>query len=314
MDGSDLPTAEALLVSGEDSLLATALPETYVVHMPTMPTITNVLDDASGFFVRQKAQYLQNLTSYEFRNKYKVYLKPPEMSGTPREAELKALEPNFYVFDAEETSECCHRQCCHPFHALQIRLFPPGQTNVMNQQVWFDRPFRCTCLFEFLCCGTILNPQTMIIYDNYGAKFATLLQSRRNCSCSRWIDIHEGHQEVHAPGAFNHVMSIEMPFCACGPNCCCQSVELKVRTGSSKISPIIGRVANIWPGCGAKSFCSKADNFVMEFPKELLLGHKLALLGSAFFLDYLVFESHGNKNGRHSGLNGRGPETLLMVR
>ena len=102
MEGSDLPTAEAHLVSD------TVVPETYVIQMPTMPTITNVLDDASGFFVRQKPQYLQNLTSYEFRNKYKVYLKPPEMTGTPRETELKALEPNFYVFDAEETSECCH--------------------------------------------------------------------------------------------------------------------------------------------------------------------------------------------------------------
>eukprot|EP00945_MAST-04E_sp_MAST-4E-sp1_P003701 g3701.t1 len=262
---ADLPVAQARMARPEEVLLANSCPNTYVIQMPSLPNITEVLQESSGFFVRQKPQYLQNITSYEFRNKYKVYLKPEWIKSHPRDAELRALEPDYYVFDAEETSACCDRQLCHPYHALQIRLFPPGQNDVMSQQ---------------LC---------------------------------RWLDIHEGHQVGHAPGAPNHVMSIELPCFQCGPNVFCQSVELKVRSGSSKSGPVIGRVANIWPGCGVKGCCSKADNFVMEFPKELLLGHKLALLGSAFFLDYLAFESHVNKNGGRSGMSGA-PPLAGMVR
>ena len=310
---ADLPVAQARMARPEEVLLANSCPNTYVIQMPSLPNITEVLQESSGFFVRQKPQYLQNITSYEFRNKYKVYLKPEWIKSHPRDAELRALEPDYYVFDAEETSACCDRQLCHPYHALQIRLFPPGQNDVMSQQLWFDREFKCSLPIECCCWGTIISPQKMVIYDNYGQKFATLLQSRRDCSCSRWLDIHEGHQVGHAPGAPNHVMSIELSCFQCGPNVFCQSVELKVRSGSSKSGPVIGRVANIWPGCGVKGCCSKADNFVMEFPKELLLGHKLALLGSAFFLDYLAFESHVNKNGGRSGMSGA-PPLAGMVR
>ena len=103
------------------------------------------------------------------------------------------------------------------------------------------------------------------------------------------------------------------PFSAAVQVLCRESVELRILTGDGgEGSTTIGRLANMWAGFNAKGLCSKADNYTVEYPKQLLVGHKMALLGSAI-LDYMFFESRETKNDE-SGYRYGAPAEAAMIR
>ena len=156
----------------------------------------------------------------------------------------------------------------------------------------------------------------MWVKDINGNTFSTIMQTRRNMSCSTWLDIYDGFVSEEQTGSSAHALSIERPCLQFGPNCICDTVEFPIHTGDGVGKDIaVGRLANVWPGCNAKGCLTKADNYTMEFPKEMLVGHKLALLGSALLIDYMFFEqSSNNNNNNHSTYYGGGPMSIEMSR
>ena len=217
----------------------------------------------------------------------------------PTDAEIRDL--NSYIFDADEDSECFARLCCHPWHAFRQHLTSrqDGQRVAM-----FERPFECTCCLELFCCGCIMNPQKMYVRDVAGGTFATVVQTRRNMSCAKWMDVYEGHMEGPDTGGKRHVMSIEMPCCYFKPNCICTEVVQKVWSRDREQQ--IGRIANIFPGMNVRGCCTKVSNFSVEYPPNLLVGHKLALMGATMLGEYMYFEQRGS-NKNNGGGGSRGP-------
>ena len=93
----------------------------------------------------------------------------------------------------------------------------------------------------------------MFVRDINGGTFNSIFQSRRNCSCSDYIDIYEGEVNDPVVGGPNHVYTIEKPCCplgqAFGPNCCCKEVQFPVHTGDGgEGSQTVARIANLFPG------------------------------------------------------------------
>ena len=93
----------------------------------------------------------------------------------------------------------------------------------------------------------------MFVRDINGGTFNSIFQSRRNCSCSDYIDIYEGEVNDPVVGGPNHVYTIEKPCCPLGqvfgPNCCCKEVQFPVHTGDGgEGSQTVARIANLFPG------------------------------------------------------------------
>ena len=58
-----------------------------------------------------------------------------------------------------------------------------------------------------------------------------------------------------------------------------------------------------------KGLCTKADNYVVEFPPSMLVGHKVALLGAALLIDYRYFEEPDDNNNNDFGATAQGDMT-----
>ena len=72
-DGKDLDIPPVLPVP---QAVAVAAPVVVAVPM-VLPAGLQVLADADGFYIRQKAQWLEEFTGYEKKNKYQVRGMPP---------------------------------------------------------------------------------------------------------------------------------------------------------------------------------------------------------------------------------------------
>ena len=241
------------------------LPLAYAVALPELPSALQLLESSSGFFIREKANWFEEITGWELGNKYKIYWRPQDYPiPNPTESDLRALASN-HVFDAIEESDTCSRQCCGPARAFNMHVY---DTRTRQEIFFFDRPFNCTLPCECFCCGCILAPQTLVVRDVNGNAFSTVMQSRRNCSCSTWLDIYDGEISDAAVGGASHMFSVEKFCCQLGPNCICPSVELAIKTGDGgEGSRTIGRLSNMWAGFNAKGLCSRADNYSVEFDR-----------------------------------------------
>lgn len=278
------------------------IPTAYVVALPAIPTSATILEQSSGVFMRQRINIADLLMDTQGLqgNRYKIYWRPHGYAKSdPTDAEIRDL--NSYIFDADEDSECFARLCCHPWHGFRQHLTSrqDGQRVAM-----FERPFECTCCLELFCCGCIMNPQKMYVRDVAGGTFATVVQTRRNMTCAKWMDVYEGHMEGPDTGGKRHVMSIEMPCCYFKPNCICTEVVQKVWSRDRELQ--IGRIANIFPGMNVRGCCTKVSNFSVEYPPNLLVGHKLALMGATMLGEYMYFEQRGS-NKNNGGGGSRGP-------
>ena len=267
-----------------------------MVALPAIPTSATILEQSSGVFMRQRINIADLLMDTQGLqgNRYKIYWRPHGYTkNAPTDAEIRDL--NAYIFDADEESECCARLCCHPWHAFKQHL--TSKTDGQRVAV-FERPCECTIPCEYFCCGCILNPQKMFVRDVAGGTFATIVQTRRNCSCARWMDVYEGAVDGAQTGSKRHVMSIEMPCCYFTPNCICREVVQKVYSRDSKEQ--IGNIRNIFPGM-VRGCCGKVSNFSVEYPPNLLVGHKLALMGATMLGEYIYFERRQRKNNNGGG-------------
>lgn len=62
-------------VIAEQQAWGQAIPTAYatvVGVVPQVPTAVQVLDQSSGFFIRQKAQWFEEVVGFEQANKYKI--------------------------------------------------------------------------------------------------------------------------------------------------------------------------------------------------------------------------------------------------
>ena len=132
------------------------LPTAYFVTMPRLPSAAEVLDNASGFFVRQKVQWFEEFTGWEQANKYKVYWRPENYPiANPGESDLRSLHEN-HVFDAKEHSDACARQCYGSLRGFNMEIY---DTRTRQQVFMLERPCACPLHFEFFFLRQNLQPK-----------------------------------------------------------------------------------------------------------------------------------------------------------
>ena len=57
-----------------------------------------------------------------------------------------------------------------------------------------------------------------------------------------------------------------------------------------------GFIKKIWSGVGEELY-TDADSFILQFPPDATVYHKMLLLGAVFLIDFMFFENN-NRNSR----------------
>lgn len=57
----------------------------------------------------------------------------------------------------------------------------------------------------------------------------------------------------------------------------------------------VGYIKKIFSGF-AKEYLTDADSFVLSFPPDATVEHKMLLLGSVFLIDFMFFEDNKSRN------------------
>lgn len=221
-------------------------------------------------------QWLEEVTGFEKRNKYKIYPKP---AGVDAAGADQFIKQNPHIWDAKEKSECCERQFCKPMHEFHMEIKDVNHHEVLE----YHRPFKCT----MYCWCTILCPQRIECKLKTGQELGFVEQKFKCCSFAHWFDVFITGQE-------HPVYELRVGCCQCGPNMCCQRWTCDIlRHGSEDI---VGSICNLWPGCNIRGLCSKADNLEINFDQPMPPDHKAVLIGAVFLIDFMYFERPGGGN------------------
>ena len=79
--------------------------------------------------------------------------------------------------------------------------------------------------------------------------------------------------------------------------CCCSDVFFYIYPGGDcemKEENAIGTITKKWTDC-VKECCTKANNFLTEFPKDATPDDKILLIGITLLIDYTIFEREGDQ-------------------
>uniref|UniRef100_A0A182WKA5 Phospholipid scramblase n=1 Tax=Anopheles minimus TaxID=112268 RepID=A0A182WKA5_9DIPT len=172
------------------------------------------------------------------------------------------------VYWAVEDTSCCNRMCCGPDRPFDIKILD----NYQNEVLHLHRDLRCkSCCFP--CCL-----QKLEVSAPPGNVIGTVVQ--KWSLCRPVFDIRDRNNET--------VLTIRGPVCQCS---LCGDVKFAVFT---KDGTEVGKVTKQWTGFVQEHF-TDADNFGINFPMDLDVRVKATMLGALFLIDYMYFESGGNK-------------------
>ena len=245
----------------------------------------DVMQDLSGFYVKQKPQYLENLTGCEQSNVYRVYKR-----GTNNKHSSSVLNTQDFakgkLFKCKEKSGFCSRNCvaniCRAFEMIvEVYVFSNGQ-KIKKPFLHFHRDYTCTC---FCCKRPILAVEYI---EDGGKELLGYVHCPFSC-CGLEIDIHEGGSKTpkYKVSGFCCQLGLflKMP---CGP---CKEVTFKIRDSSNTI---IGTMKKTWTGI-VKDVVTNSDNFIIDFPHTLDWKDKCLMLADVILYDFMYFEEN-NKN------------------
>mmetsp|Transcript_1113 Transcript_1113/g.2416 ORF Transcript_1113/g.2416 Transcript_1113/m.2416 type:complete len:262 (+) Transcript_1113:34-819(+) len=227
-----------------------------------------LFEQLPGLFIRQKAQWLEEFTGFEQKNRYKMMVKTPGADQAGRDEEVRKLPVSLFAF---EESTCCCRQFCGPWREFSMDILDARKEKLLV----LERPFKCTILCG--CC--LINPQELHVKTAGGMLLGTVRQNFKICNFSHWLSV------LDAAG--NLLYELRIPFCQFGPNCCCTRWETEILQAGT--GQIMGSIANVWPGCTVR-LCSKADNLEISYDRPMPAEHKAILLGAVFLVDMLHHE------------------------
>ncbi|XP_033096331.1 phospholipid scramblase 1-like [Anneissia japonica] len=184
------------------------------------------------------------------------------------------------IYFAMEESSCLMRQCCK-----QGRGFTMHITDNNGQEVLRGiHPFRC-CQGCCCCADNDYCAMDIIIEAPVGNKIAFFRQ--RKFYCSPRLELLDAHDrpvfDIQAP------CCCRMIQCPCG---CTDDVEINILDSKSKER--VGVISKQWAGVAKECF-TKADNFSIQFPMDLDVKMKAALIAGFFLMEMMLFE-YGNNN------------------
>uniref|UniRef100_A0A336LHY0 CSON014425 protein n=1 Tax=Culicoides sonorensis TaxID=179676 RepID=A0A336LHY0_CULSO len=172
---------------------------------------------------------------------------------------------NQAIFFAAEDNDCCTRNCFGSVRPFEMQIFNQEQKEIIH----LSRPLRCAgCGFP--CCL-----QKLQVCSPSGELFGTVQED--------WSFFSIEFSIKNASG--ETVLKIQRSGCFLE---CCSDVKFDVK---SLDGVIVGHVTKQWSGL-AKELLTNADNFGIQFPKELDVKIKAVLLGACFLIDFMYFEQN----------------------
>ncbi|XP_075062244.1 phospholipid scramblase 1-like [Mixophyes fleayi] len=178
------------------------------------------------------------------------------------------------IFTVQERSSVCARLCCGPRRPLTLHVCDYSGREVIH----FIRPLKCnSCLFP--CCL-----QELEVQSPPGHTIGYVVQTWHP-----FVPKYCLQTESREP-----VLKVVGP---CLMSSCCGDVNFQVKPLCESRS--VGRISKQWGGLPKEIF-TDADNFGIQFPKDLDVKMKAVLLGACFILDYAFFERSRSKKERHT--------------
>lgn len=172
------------------------------------------------------------------------------------------------LYAAKEASHCCCRFLCGNVRALEINVADQTGKNVIRM----SRPINCTGL----CCGACYPycTQSLNVAIN-GESVGTIRERATWC-----YPVYHVFDSVGSA-----LLKIRGPLCHFG--CCAEDVPFTVT--STDNGEHVATVTKKWGG-----FCREAvldaDNFVIDFLRNMSVDEKALILASAFLIDLMYFE------------------------
>ncbi|GBG31567.1 Phospholipid scramblase 1 [Hondaea fermentalgiana] len=233
----------------------------------------NLLKDLDGLFIRQEWEILEQLTTwYEQSNEYTIFDKDGKVQ----------------LFRMKEKTMCCYRLCCGENRPFRVKVY--DQTGKKDKAALvFKRKFRF--------CGLALIP-----------------------FCNHRVDVHylvdQDNNQIGHESSRTLISRVEVPFCHGG--CCWPTWRIKDRQGQTKAN-LYGPFCMVCDCCGANfhlydnegrrtggvrklapdslkgvamELVTEADNFKLDFDKELHPAIKMALIAAVLQIDFTFFEDH----------------------
>ncbi|KAG8580880.1 hypothetical protein GDO81_007458 [Engystomops pustulosus] len=174
------------------------------------------------------------------------------------------------VYFAAEQNDCCTRMCCGAARSFAMTI----GDNAGREIIRLVRPYRCSSCF-FPCCL-----QKLEVQAPPGNVVGYVKQNWHPCLPKFTIqnDREEDILKLHGP---------------CIPCSCCSDVNFELK--SLDESSVVGRISKQWSGV-AKEYFTDADNFGVQFPMDLDVKMKAVVLGALFLIDFMFFETSGEKH------------------
>ncbi|XP_053456343.1 phospholipid scramblase 1-like [Nycticebus coucang] len=169
------------------------------------------------------------------------------------------------IYFATEDTPFCTRLCCGPSRPFTLRI----TDNMSREVITLERPLRCTsCCYP--CCLQELEVQAppgipvgyvTQTWHPYLPKFLVQNEQRED------------------------VLKISGP---CIPCSCCADVDFEVTSLDEKT--VVGTITKKWSQMFREVF-TDADNFAVQFPRDLDVKMKAVMLGACFLVDFMFFEN-----------------------
>ncbi|CAJ0950384.1 unnamed protein product, partial [Mesorhabditis belari] len=228
--------------------------------MPNCPIGLEYLTQIDKIMIHQKKSILEAVTEWEVANKYVL---------------LNAVGQQVYY--AFEESGCCTRQFCAQNRGFTMHIVDNFQREVLT----IRRPFKCCtagCLASIDTCGHEVSIETPA-----GEKIG-MVRQRFSC-CANNFSVLNGDES-------KEIFKISGPnMCSWTYNCnCCADKVFEIMNPEGQPC---GAIRKKWGGWVKEAF-TQADTFSVEFPVDLDVRCKAALLGATFLIDFLQFENKQN--------------------
>ncbi|XP_067827933.1 phospholipid scramblase 2-like [Heptranchias perlo] len=179
------------------------------------------------------------------------------------------------IYSAKEKSDCCTRNCCGSLRYFDMKLMDNSDREVIH----LVRPFKCVSCW-FPCCL-----QELEVQSPPGTTIGYVKQTWHPCLPK--FSVQNVERET--------VLRIVGPCFACT---CCGDINFEVKPVDESRS--IGRISKHWSGL-LKEALTDADNFGVQFPMDLDVKIKAALLGACFMIDFMFFE-RGKSSKQRDGV------------
>lgn len=239
--------------------------------------VQQILESLTGFFIKQKAQYMEQLTGWDFPNRYMVF--PLGSTGGKQDYE---------VFYCKETSDWCARMCCGPAcRSIDIDIRRGDTDEVVFQ---LKRECQCTCC----CCN---RPEMKVYHvENGQNNYLGKVVDPFDC-CNNSFNIQDTNDQIKYVAEAG---CCQLALCCQCPCESCERVVFDFWSGDKAVQeqPII----KTGQGC-MKNAMTSADNFSVPFPQRATWQDKALILALTLMIDFLMFEQKNDSNHRRGGYN-----------